>query len=600
MCGLAGWVGGDRPGVLERMLETLKDRGPDAGGAWEDQGFHLGHRRLTIIDAAGGTQPMVTERSVLVFNGMIYNHRDLRKSLGDSTPWKGRSDTEVLQRALETWGLEALPKLRGFFSLAWLDRADGSLLLARDPLGKKPLFYSRLGTELAFASTCRALRRHPGVSGEIDRHALAWILAGEAAPPPLTAYRDIRAVEPGCWIRWKDGWLEEGRHWNWPETEPSSKLTDDSLASLFTQAVSRRLESDAPLGVYLSGGLDSTSVAFEATRVLGRPPLTLSIGFEDPTYDEGTHALAASRLLGTEHHHEVITSNRLMGLIPEALTSLDQPLADGSVVPTFLLNKIAKRHVTVALTGDGGDDLMAGYDPLQALGPASFLRPVLRGPLLASARFLADLLPLRHGNLSLPFKIQRFLRGLPFRGGEAVAHWMSALSVESLHSAGLIPPLRLWNRLHTNDKQDALEWFRRRYLHDQILTKADRTSMAHGVELRSPLLDLDLVEALARLPFAELHDGRRGKLPLRRWATQRLPASILNRPKKGFGMPIAAWMAGALKPWILDTVSEPALRNLGLEPAPLLRLRDQHLSGSRDWRKELWCLSVACSWQSRR
>lgn len=600
MCGLAGWAGMDRPGVLERMLESLKLRGPDDVGIWEQRGFHLGHRRLAILDKNGGAQPMVTGRSVLVFNGMIYNHHDLRKELESDLPWRGRSDTEVLQRALETWGVGALPKLRGMFSLAWLDLEDGSLLLARDPLGKKPLFHSRQGREFLFASTCTALRRHPGVSGEVDRQALASILVGEAAPPPLTAYRDIRSVEPGAWLRWKNGVLEEGRYWNWPSPIASRTLDDTEFSRLFSQAVSRRLESDVPLGVYLSGGLDSTSVACEVARILGRPPLTLSVGFEDPTYDESAPALEASGFLGSEHHHEVLSGAKLLDVLPEALGSLDQPMADGSLVPTYLLNKIAKRHVTVALTGDGGDDLMAGYDPMRALAPVALLRPWLKGPLLDAARAIADILPVCHGNLSLPFKLQRFLRGLPYRGGEAVAHWMSALDAESLGKAGPIPAPGLWQRRHEVDAQDALEWFRRRYLHDQILVKADRASMAHGLELRSPLLDLDLAEFLARLPLQELFSGTCGKKPLRRWAASRLPASVLKRPKKGFGMPISAWMAGPLKSWILDTVNEATLRGLGLEPAPLLKLRDEHLAGQRDRRKELWCLSVLCFWWPRR
>lgn len=600
MCGLAGWVGVDRPGVLEAMLAPLKVRGPDAGGSWEEGAFHLGHRRLAILDAAGGAQPMVTGRSVLVFNGMIYNHRELRKELDEGGPWKGRSDTEVLQRALERWGVEALKRLRGMFALAWLNIEDGSLLLARDPLGKKPLFYSRQGPEFAFGSTCAALRRHPKVSGEPDRHALAWILEGEAAPPPLTAYGDIRSLEPGSWMRWKGGILEEGRHWDWPKPEPSLRCDNGEFSRLFTQAVSRRLESDVPLGIYLSGGLDSSSVALEAARILGRPPVTLSIGFEDPTYDESSFALEAAKVLGSSHHHEVLSASRLTEILPEALAALDQPMADASMVPTFLLNKIARHHVTVALTGDGGDDLMAGYDPMRALRPAALLRPFMRGPLLEAAQTLAGLLPVVHANLSLPFKIQRFLRGLPYRGGEAVAHWMSALSPDLVNKIGLISPPRLWERHHDDDNQDALEWFRRRYLCDQILVKADRASMAHGLELRSPLLDLDLAEYLARLPFSELCDGRRGKLPLRRWAASRLPPVILRRPKKGFGMPIAAWMAGPLKPWVLDTVSGSVLQDMGLNPAPLIRLRDEHLSGTRDWRKEIWCLCVACAWWQRR
>ncbi len=601
MCGLAGWIGAPAEGIGEMMLRPLIPRGPDDQGWWETDSIHLGHRRLKVIDLEGGAQPMVRPDSVLTFNGEIYNYAELAAHHPEAYGLRGLGDTAVLQATLEARGADCLPDLRGMFAFAWYDRRDDSLLLARDAVGQKPLFYSELNDGgLVFGSTCRALRQHPRVSDTLDPMGLTSTLTGEAPREPHTMYRDIKALPPGSWLRWTRRGITKGVWWSWPETDFRSELSPERFEDLLATAVSRRLVSDVPLGVFLSGGLDSSSIALAASQAQGGTPLTtFSIGFDDASYDESHWAQLMAKHLGSTHHTATLTEADLLEQIEPALNSCDQPLADSSLLPTWLLCRLAKEHVTVCLSGDGGDDVMAGYDPFRALkmnGPLNLLPETW----IHNLRQWAETRPPRNSNLPWPFKLAQFLRGYGVRGGEAGRRWMSAVNDPVM--AKLLPeaPTDKWAPVHPDPGLDLIAWFRERYLRDQILVKVDRASMAHGLEVRNPLLDSDLLKAVARLPFEHLFHDDIGKWPLRRWANTRLPKAIVNRPKKGFGMPISQWLRGPLKPWINETLTTERLESLGLRPEPALTLRDAHLSGQADHRKAVWTLATLCHWSTRR
>jgi asparagine synthase (glutamine-hydrolysing) len=601
MCGLAGWRGTPDKILIKNMLETLVSRGPDEEGSWSENDVQLGHRRLSVIDLEDSRQPMVSDTSTLVFNGEIYNFPELRKELEkNGCIFNTSGDTEVLKKALDTWGPEALKKTKGMFALAYYRRREKSLLLARDPLGKKPLFYHHRGKELVFASTCRALRRHPRVSAQPQFSQVAFYLFGEAPEDPATIYEDIESLPAGHWLLFQNDRLTIRSFWQWPQENPrlTREEIDEEFSVLFAQSLKRRLISDVPLGIFLSGGIDSSSVLCQAREIeTGHSFETFSVAFNEKSYDESPYARLAARSFNAKHHEEILSQNNLIEVLPQALEALDQPLADASLLPFFLLCRMTRKKVTVALSGDGADDLMAGYDPFQAL----FWQRIFR---FLPRNFQAFLLrrlessSLRGNNLPWNFLVKQFLRGLPFKEFEAGARWMSAFDREYLEN---FFERSFSFRFAENPQgpKGLLHYFRTRYFKDQILTKVDRASMAHSLEVRSPFCDIDLVNFLASLPFKELFKGK-GKLPLRRWARNRLPKTILERKKKGFGMPIAQWLQGPLKEWVVDLVQKPALKELALKPEKIIALRDAHLSGREDHRKELWALCVLLHWYARR
>ena len=619
MCGIAGFVAprgaGDRQ-ILESMTRALAHRGPDAEGYAVDpgSGVHLGHRRLSIIDLSGGTQPMSSADGslVIVFNGEIYNHAELRSELQARGHrfLTDHSDTEVLLNGYREWGERMLDRLNGMFAFALHDTARGTLFLARDRFGKKPLYWFHRDGVFAFASELTALLRHPASPRNESEAALKKYFAYGYIPAPLSAIEGIRKL-PGGWcgtFTLSDGTWRTRRWWEFRLEPTFVGVTPARIASwsselleILDRAVKRRLTADVPVGVFLSGGIDSSAVAALAARHLPQGRLrTFSIGFTDPTFDELPQAREAAAFIGCSHEAEILDLSRARELLPGLLSRLDEPMGDSSLLPTWLLCGFTRRQVTVALGGDGGDELFAGYDPFKALRTAAFYDTLVPKQLHPAIRLLASRLPVSHTNISLDFKIKRTLRGLSHPEQYRMPVWMGPLEPAQIDACfgDHTPPEELYSEAieaweASCDQADpvdrTLQFFTRLYLQDQILAKVDRASMLHGLEARSPFLDLEVVDFARRLPHAVKLRSGTTKWILKKALEPLLPASILHRKKKGFGTPIGSW------------IREGAL-TLAIPPGAAGRfvsdLLAAHRSGRSDERLFLWCQHVLDSWRS--
>ncbi len=625
MCGICGEVSFNGPpdgAAVRRMTAALVHRGPDAEGYHEDGPAVLGHRRLSVLDIAGGVQPMVREGAAIVFNGEVYDHEALRADLRSrGHPFTTRSDTEVVLRAYLEWGEGFVEHLHGMFALAIWCPASRRLLLARDRLGKKPLYYAADPgrSRLVFASELKALLAHRGIPREPDLRALVEYLAVEYVPAPRSAFQAVKKLPAAHTATWDGQRLDLRRYWDLPV--PSSQAVDVREASvellrLLDRAVSLRLVADVPVGVMLSGGIDSTTVAALAARHAPRFP-TFSIGFEESSFDETRFAELAASRLGTIHHSAKLSGRACIDAIPEAVEALDEPFADPSFLPTLLLSRFAGQQVKVALTGDGGDELFAGYDPFLAHRPARILGALPRGliPLLRAA---AGLLPPRYTHMSFEFRLKQFLRGLTVDPSLRHQAWIGSFLPREM-SRLLVPELRSLARpeamyaavleearrssaagMGKGSIDEAIRFYLTRYLADDILVKADRASMAASVELRAPFLDSSVVEFLMRLPVRAKLSIARTKLLLRRAVKGLVPEEILHRPKKGFGIPVGAWIRGPLRPLFADLFSPATLSATGILDVKEARgLLDRHLRGTADLRKPLWTLAMLILWQRR-
>ncbi|WP_341704230.1 asparagine synthase (glutamine-hydrolyzing) [Ferrovibrio sp.] len=607
MCGLAGFVGQGGEHDLLAMTRALVHRGPDGEGVYRDAGapVFLGHRRLSIIDLAGGAQPMAdaTGEVVVVFNGEIYNHRDLRRDLEarGHVFRSDHSDTEVLVQGWREWG-EALPaRLNGMFAFVVWDRRRQCLFMARDRFGEKPLYWAWQDGRLLFASELTALAGHSGFRAEIAPMAAAKLLGYGFIPAPNAYWRDVQKLPGGGWLRFDlpARRISTGAYWRFA-VEPDGDLPDevaaDRLRGLLEQAVQRRLMSDVPLGVFLSGGIDSSAIAAIAANLRGAAGIdSYSIGFAEPSYDESAYARQMAAAIGARHHEERLTLDTARDLVPAVLGRLDEPLGDPSLLPTWLLCRFARRGVTVALSGDGGDELFAGYDTFAALGLGRIYQAVVgRGGLHRRLRRLADLLPHSPRNMSFDYKLRRALGGLDH--GPELWHpaWLAPLEPAAIAELLEMPvdpeelyaeALAIWRGGHSDSLVDrGLEFYTRLYLQDDILAKVDRAAMMHGLESRAVFLDNDLVDFVRRLPaHHKLRRGRR-KYLLKRAVAGLVPAEILRRRKKGFGIPLSGW---------LKQIDIPANALPGGTGAPLAgRWHAAHRQGRADHRLMLWCWTV--------
>ena len=618
MCGIAGFVAfqgsGDRE-VLERMTRALAHRGPDAEGYLiaPEVGLHLGHRRLSIVDLSDGAQPMSTADGAfsIVFNGEIYNHAEIRAELQARGHrfQTDHSDTEVLLEGYRAWGGKILDRLNGMFAFAIYDRERGQLFLARDRFGKKPLYYFQRNGVFAFASELTSLLRHPIAARNESCLALKKYFAYGYIPAPHSIIEGIFKL-PGGWCGTLDLSSKQWTPIKWWEfvLEPSAEEVTPArcdawaaeLLEKLDAAVKRRLMADVPLGVFLSGGIDSSAVAALAARHLPAGRLrTFSVGFTDPSFDESGYAREAAAFIGCTHECEILDLERARDFIPGLLARLDEPIGDASILPTWLLSGFTRRHVTVALGGDGGDELFAGYDPFAALAKADLYARLVPRSIHPAIRLLASRLPVSHANISLDFKIKRTLRGLSYREELRLPIWMGPLEPseindyfgdhtdeEELYSEAIAA----WESAGelTNSVDRALQFFTRLYLQDGIMAKVDRASMLHGLEVRSPFLDLEVVDFARRLPHTvKLRNGAT-KWILKKALEPLLPASILYRKKKGFGTPVGAWLR--------DGIITPKIP-LGREALVLEAALQSHRSGKSDERLFLWSQLVLESWR---
>src|SRR6266404_404782 len=621
MCGICGEVdlagAPDAEGV-RRAARAIAHRGPDADGFHFEGPAALGHRRLSILDLESGGQPMVRDGVAVVFNGEAYDFAGLREQLrAKGHPFTTRSDTEVVLRAYLEWGEEFAERVHGMFALALWDARRRKLVLARDRLGKKPLYYFAKGSRVVFASELKALLAHGGVPRALDPEALVQYLACEYVPAPATILRGVHKL-PAAHVAVLD---ERGfrlrRYWDVPAPEPQRRVSSGEAAGellrLLDAAVAKRLVADVPVGVFLSGGIDSTSIAALAVRHK-KPLQTFSIGFLEESFDESPWAQLAADRLGTEHVAQKFSGQDCLDLIPAAVAQLDEPFADPSFLPTLLLSRFTRRHVKVALAGDGGDELFAGYDPFLAHRPAALFARVPR-PLRAALHQILHRLPSSSRDMSLDFRLKQFLRGVDAPPSLRHASWIASFLPGEM-GALLHPGLRslaspeiafrqvLEDAMRSGARpgsiDEALRYYLTRYLADDILVKADRASMAASLELRAPFLDTAVVEFAARLPWRLKMSLTSTKLLLRRALRGAVPEEILRRPKKGFGIPVAAWIRGPLRPLFEEELSERALRDGGVfDPTAVRALLSTHLDGRADLRKPLWTLLMFQLWRRR-
>jgi asparagine synthase (glutamine-hydrolysing) len=566
MCGIAGFAGQGSRDDLQRMMDAQVHRGPDAEGVWCDpqSGIYLGHRRLSILDLADGSQPMWSADGKLgvVFNGEIYNFRELRQELEQlgHVFRTDHSDTEVLLHGYREWGVLLTEMLNGMWAFALYDRERQILFCSRDRFGKKPFYYTLQNGTFAFASELSALLQHSALSVTISTGALKKYFGYGYIPAPHTLYSQVQKLPGGHSLVFS---LTEQRcrvfcYWEFKiepiESRPAGieAQWQEKLRELLCQAVQRRLVSDVPIGVFLSGGLDSSAIAACAVKGKALHSLaTFSIGFDDEAFDESTYAERVALQLGTQHYPATLSLERARGLLPQILGQLDEPLGDSSLLPTYLLCGHARQHVTVALGGDGADELFGGYAPFRALRWASLYQRAIPQPLHTMLQYLANRLPVMDGYLSLDFKLKRTLRGVGYPARLWNPLWMSTLSEAELAELFEEPvdledvfseAVELWDSRGPADPVDrTLQYFTRLYLQDDILAKVDRASMMHSLEVRSPFLDLDLVNFVRRLPSdCKVRNGTT-KYILKEALAPWLPAAIRYRSKHGFAVPVAKW-----------------------------------------------------------
>jgi len=642
MCGLVGYLGGGvmdgvagHEALLRRMGVAIAHRGPDDSGTWCDpaQEIGLGHRRLSIVDlSAAGHQPMTSPsgRFVLVFNGEIYNHLDLRRELG-GLAWRGHSDTETLLAGFDAWGVaETVRRAVGMFAFAAWDRETATLTLGRDRLGEKPLYYGWQGDAFLFASELKALRPHPAFVGRIDRGALSLLLRHNCIPAPYSIFQGISKLPPGSLLTVSLA-QREPRMWSfWSGAEVAESGVErpfsgdpgeavDELERLLKDAVGRQMMADVPLGAFLSGGVDSSTVVALMQAQSDRRVRTFTIGFHEKGYNEAEHAKAVARHLGTDHTELYLTAEEALAVVPDLAGLYDEPFADSSQIPTFLVSRLARQHVTVALSGDAGDELFGGYNRYQLTArlwrslsrmPAPLRRVAARGlaapspqawdrAIGAAGRWLprgwrlanaGDKLHKAAGVLASE-SAQELYRGL-------TSHWRDPASVVV---EGPEPPTLLHGRppglrgLDSVQRMMALDMVT--YLPDDILAKVDRAAMGVSLETRVPFLDHRVVEFAWRLPLAyKLRDGQ-SKWALRQVLYRYVPKDLIERPKMGFAVPIDAWLRGPLREWAEGLLDEGRLRREGyFRPEPIRRLWAEHVSGQRNRSNQLWDVLMAQAW----
>jgi asparagine synthase (glutamine-hydrolysing) len=618
MCGIAGFIDSpvavplsreDATSRLRQMCDVIRHRGPDDEGIRVESGVALGMRRLSIIDVAGGHQPIGNEDGTvwIVFNGEIYNFRELRKELQEAGHrFTTSTDTEAIVHAYEEWGADAIRRLRGMFGLAIWDSNNRRLVLARDRVGIKPLYYAVAGGRLRFASELKSLLCDPAVPAEIDVDALDHYLSFLYTPRESSIFRDVCKLPPGHVLTWQEGRLHVEPYWR-PSTTEAFRGTEreaaDTLHRTLLDAVSSHMVSDVPIGAFLSGGVDSSVVVALMAQLSSAPVKTFSIGFDEPEFDELEYARRVAAHYGTDHHEFVVRPDAL-SILDALISHFDEPFADSSAIPTWYVSEMARRHVTVVLSGDGGDELFGGYDRyLPHPRVVAFDRYAPQG-LRRAAAIAGETLP--HG-----IRGKNFLRhvGRTERGRYLDAiRFFSAdekpalLSGDVRSALGAVDPeTRLARHF---ERYAELPWPSQMmrfdletYLPDDVLTKVDRMSMAHSIESRVPLLDNDVIELANTLPASiKIKNGRR-KHVLKEVASRLLPEGMVDRTKQGFGVPLGTWFRGGLKELFADTLLSPSAIQRGyFEPRFVRRIVDEHLSGRRDHTLRLWQLVIFERW----
>jgi asparagine synthase (glutamine-hydrolysing) len=599
------------------MCERMVHRGPDAEGLLVTTGVALGMRRLAIIDLVTGEQPTFNEdkRVAVILNGEIYNYRELRQDLEKrGHRFRSQSDTEVLPHLYEEYGDAMVEQLNGMFAFALWDSEQRRLLLARDRFGEKPLYWGVFANTLLFASEPKVLLAHPAVKTSLNLEALRQYLSFDYVPAPLTIYQGINKLPAAHTLALADGEIKTQCYWSLSyqtkQPPPSEAEAAEHLLELLAESVRMRLVSDVPLGVLLSGGVDSSTIAALAVRASSEAAKTFSISFAESSFDESLYARAVAKFLGTDHHEERLSANLAANLVGEIGSWMDEPFSDPSLVPTYLLSCFTRKHVTVALGGDGGDELFAGYPMYRGHRWAenyAKIPGVLRSGLIEP---LVGLLPVKTKNLSFDYKATRFITGAKY--DPVARHHIWFGSFNPAEQELLLTPevLRTTDgdiyrdarrMLQQCDSDDVVEQMQsidtRLYLAEDILTKVDRASMAVSLEVRAPFLDPRVAEYAASLPTSFKLRGRTTKYILKRAIKDSLPPFVIRRGKKGFGVPVAEWLKGKLRPLARDLLSPERVRKAGVfNPEYVTKLQDEHERGTANHRKLLWTLLMFELW----
>ena len=617
MCGIAGFWGKGDESVMRVMTEALHHRGPDFTGTFFDpkMALGLGHARLSILDlSAGAHQPFFSEdkRFVIIFNGEIYNFKSIRQDLVDRGcgPFQTQGDTEVLLKAYQADGLACLSKLNGMFAFAIFDYEKNELLLARDRMGKKPLYIAQASGTLLFASELKAILQHPEFKSELNLNALNHYLTLDYVPTPISIFEGVEKLEGGHYLQMDfKGNIKRGSFWepNFIPLEISFDEAKEELDRLLAEATALRLVADVPVGIFLSGGLDSSAVAYYAQKQATKPIQTFSIGFNEKSYDERAYAQQVATQLGTEHHERILTAQESIDLIPTVFSSLDEPFADPSILPTYLLSQFTRSKVTVALGGDGSDELLAGYPTFISEKLAPFLS-WMPAQMVQGLQKMVNFLPASDQNISLDFKLRQFLKG--FESSKRFRHsqWLGSFSIsekKNLWNKDLAFKIPHQNTLRVVDEyakrgseQELIYMYLKTYLQDDILVKVDRASMMNSLEVRAPFMDVQVVNFLNRLPYEYKLKGFKGKHLLKETMRGKLPEDIIDRPKKGFGIPVSLWLKNELKDLCHDLLSKEAIESQGLFNYNYVeKLKQNHFKGRQNNRKELWNLMVFQLWR---
>jgi asparagine synthase (glutamine-hydrolysing) len=624
MCGIAGVAGSLRTdsATLRQMTDQLRHRGPDGEGSFWADDVGLAMRRLAIIDLNTGDQPIFNEdRSVcVVYNGEIYNFLELRAELeGRGHHFATQGDTEVVVHAYEEFGVNCLERLWGMFALALWDSRRHLMLLARDRLGKKPLVYyaDPLRGGLAFASELQALLAHPDVPREVEPSAIDDYLTYLYVPAPTTAYRDVRKLPPGHRLIWQSGRVTVEPYWQVRFGDKRS-LTEsqavEEFGALLRDAVRRRLIADVPLGAFLSGGMDSSSVVAEMAELSSTPVKTFSIGFGERDFDELRYARQVAQRYGTDHH-EMVVEPRALDVLPTLVRHYGEPYGDSSAIPTYYVAEMTRRHVTVALNGDGGDELLAGYERHWAARVAARYDTIPRFVRHGLIRPLIPMLPEPRQRRAFLRRAKRFMAAAHLPVFDRYLHWVGAYTPGqklALYTPEFVAQLNgndsgrwLKEALAPEPYLDPVDAVLRAdtllYLPEDLLAKVDIASMANSLEARSPFLDHRLIEFCASLPSSLKLRGRTSKWLLRSLMRDRLPSDILTRPKMGFGVPVGEWLRGELRPLMEDTLfSSRALQRGYFRPEAVRSLVDEHLTRRADRTSHIWALLMLELWQRER
>ncbi len=626
MCGICGYLtweeGIIQEEIIHQMCEVIRHRGPDDEGIYLEKNIGLGMRRLNIIDLVTGHQPIHNEDKTIwvVYNGEIYNFQDLRDDLKkNGHHFYTQTDTEVIVHLYEEMGIRCVDKFNGMFGFCLWDRRQNLLFLARDRIGIKPLHYTQVNNKFIFGSEIKSILIHPDVQREVDLLSLSKYLTFEYIPAPNTIFKGIKKLPPGhtLTINWL-GEIKIEQYWDisfaHEEKIRKEEVYQEELLSILKASVKRMLISDVPLGVFLSGGIDSSTVTGLMSELAPGQVKTFSIGFEDKSFDESIYARKVAQYFGTSHYEDILSLNKMIEIVPAIANILDEPLGDASIIPTYLLSQFTRQHVTVALGGDGGDELFAGYPTYQAHRLAHLyekIPKVLREGIIEK---IVNKLPVSTANISFDFQAKKFISGIHYSPEIRNYIWLGSFTptekkdlfsnevCDILNFTDSFEDIKTYlSSTNANILLDRLLYLDMKlYLQEDILAKVDRASMANSLEVRPPLLDHTFVEFVAKLPPHVKMKGLTTKYIFKKAVKNLLPEGIADRKKKGFGIPIAKWFKGELKEFVLDVFAESKIKKEGFfNYAYIKKLLDDHFEGKKDNRKQLWTLLVFELWYDK-